>query len=258
MRTWRSGAAALALILSTGGLSAYADETVTTTEDISLGGATPWIMVQTAGGGISVTPSGDGNVHVEAKRTAPTTDEAKALKVIAKLDRGVVRILWASDGKPHHSVSFVISAPPPCRVALNTKGGGIDVDGITGGVTANTSGGGINAHNLKNEISLKTSGGGIHADAIEGTIDARTSGGGVGVSGTLRGANVVATSGGSVEVKLSDKSKLKVEGSSGGGSAANDFGWPVENQHFKGTIGDGSSGSLNAHTTGGSVAVKKL
>ena len=257
MRT--TTAAALALMISCGGcLDALAsDETVTTTEDIPVSGA-PWIMVQTAGGGIDVRPGTDGHVHVEVKRRAPTADEAKALKVTAKVDNGVVRILWQSDGKPHRSVSFVIQAPASCRLALATSGGGISVDGFTGGVTANTSGGAINVANLRGEVSLKTSGGSIGALGVDGTLDARTSGGDVKVAGNLRGANTVATSGGAIEVRLADKSKLRVEGSTSGGGATNDFGWPATGGRFTGQIGDGSSGSLNAHTSGGSIAVRRL
>src|SRR5439155_21385535 len=105
---------------------------------------------------------------------------------------------------------------------------------------------------------LKTSGGSISALGVDGTLDARTSGGDVKVAGTLRGANTVATSGGSVEVKLGDKSKLRVEGSTSGGGASNDFGRPTAGGHFAGQVGDGSSGSLNAYTSGGSIAVRRL
>lgn len=258
MRTWPSGAAALTLLIACGGcVQAFADETVTTTEDIPVSG-TPWIMVQTAGGSIDVKPGPDAHVHVEVKRRAPTADEAKALKVTARYDNGVVRIVWQNDGKPHRSVSFVVQAPAACRLALNTSGGAIGVDGFSGGVTANTSGGAITTRNLRGEVVLKTSGGSIGVEGVDGWVDARTSGGSVEVSGTLHGVNNLSTSGGGVRVRLSDKSKLRVDAATSGGGASNDFGWPVASGGFTGKIGDGSGGSLSAHTSGGSVSVGKL
>jgi hypothetical protein len=236
--------------------AARAEETVTTNEDITVSG-TPWVVVQSAGGGISVRAGSDGIVHVEARRRAPTKEVAKALKVTAALDNGVVRITWA-DKKPNTSVQFIVTAPAPCRVGATTDGGGIDVSGMTGGVTATTRGGGINVNDSRGELTLKTSGGGIRATAVDGTLDARTSGGGIDVTGNLRGANNVASGGGGVGVRLSDKSKLRVEAGTQGGGASNDFGWPVENGHFKGQIGDGSSGSLRATTQGGGIHVGKL
>jgi hypothetical protein len=66
----------------------------------------------------------------------------------------------------------------------------------------------------------------------------------------------LSTVGGSVAVRLTRDTKLKVSGS--GSSASTDIdGLQVSRGRVEGTIGDGSEGCLTLHTSGGSVRVQR-
>ena len=57
------------------------------------------------------------------------------------------------------------------------------------------------------------------------------------------------------------QSQLRVDATTGGGSARNDFGLRVEGQgghRMSGSIGDGHEGSLELRTGGGSVELSRL
>ncbi|MBL7074586.1 DUF4097 family beta strand repeat protein [candidate division KSB1 bacterium] len=113
------------------------------------------------------------------------------------------------------------------EVVLNTSGGDIELKGLSGRVEARTSGGDMNAEQIRGKLTLKTSGGDLVMKELEGIITARTSGGDVELIhlkgdaelktsggdiylGDIEGESVTAhTSGGDIEVQ-GVKSNLKV------------------------------------------------
>jgi DUF4097 and DUF4098 domain-containing protein YvlB len=159
-------------------------------------------------------------------------------------------------------VNFKISAPADARLEIETGGGGVDARGFSGGIKVETGGGGIDIDGASGALQLRSGGGGIEARHINGTVEVSTGGGSVRVEGTLNGRNRVETGGGSIHVSIPASDKLAVDASTGGGSAHNDFGLPSDGERhsgrFRGTIGDGSNGSLEIHTGGGSIRLAKM
>ncbi len=119
---------------------------------------------------------------------------------------------------------------------FKTSGGSLSVENASGNIVGKTSGGSITVTNSKDNIDLKTSGGSITAKDCSGKIDLKTSGGSLKMN-NLSGNIDAATSGGSVTA--SDIKGTLKPGTSGGSVKL-----------------DGISGNVDAHTSGGSMNVE--
>jgi hypothetical protein len=182
---------------------------------------------------LDVSTSG-GELHVDAKR---------------KHDGG-----W--DWRRQLNISFKIFVPKQVSTHLNTSGGSIHldnlsgdenfetsggslhIDALTGMVKGETSGGSIEVSNSGSEINLGTSGGSIHADNCRGKIHLETSGGSLHLQ-SLKGTINANTSGGSVTADNIDGELIT--GTSGGSVNLSQL-----------------SCSLEASTSGGSMHVEMI
>jgi hypothetical protein len=227
-------------------------------------GAKATIIVDSSAGGVTLESGPAGIVKVEAERQASSEDEARKLDVQVKQEGNTVRVQYKHPGgnwRDEASVSFRISAPADAKLEIRTGGGGVEARGFSGGVRVDTGGGGIEIADVAGPLQLRSGGGSIDVKHIKGTVDVSTGGGSVRVEGALSGRNRVETGGGSIKVAIPGASKLNVDASTGGGSARNDFGIPGDGERhsgrFHGTIGDGSGGSLEMRTGGGSIHLGK-
>lgn len=238
---------------------------VTAAQDFKVG-AHPTIVVDSSAGGVELTAGPAGSVHIDIERKAESEEVARKLDVQVKQDGNAIRIKF--DHRNHGmfenaSVNFHITAPADARIEVDTGGGGVSARGFSGGIKVETAGGGIDVDGASGALSLRSAGGSIEARHVNGTVDVSTGGGSVRVEGTLAGKNRVETGGGSIHVSIPASSKLAVDAWTGGGSAHNDFGIPSDGGHwhsgsFRGNIGDGSGGSLELRTGGGSISLAKL
>ena len=244
--------------------SAYAARaTVASQQDFKVG-AHPTIIVDSSGGGVTLQPGPAGNVHVGIERRADSEDDARKLEVQLKQEGNSIRVVYKHKSFGWHdsgSVEFNISAPPDAKLDIETGGGSVSARGFSGGIKVETGGGGIDVDSASGVVDLRSGGGGIEVRRMNGTVDVSTGGGSVRVEGSLRGKNRVESGGGSIHVAIPESSKLAVEASTGGGSAHNDFGLASDGERhsgrFHGNIGDGSAGSLEIHTGGGSIRLAK-
>lgn len=225
------------------------------------------IEAATSGGSLTVsgTASSEAVVEVYVSRSGWSDDKIKQaleenytidikveggkLYAVAKQKKSISN--WNQQGL---SISFKIIVPRQVDSNLQTSGGSIrindlsgsqdfktsggslSVDNASGNITGKTSGGSITVTNSKDNIDLKTSGGSITAQDCSGKIDLKTSGGSIKLS-NLNGNIDAATSGGSV--KANNISGTLKAGTSGGSVNL-----------------DGISGNVDAHTSGGSMNVE--
>ncbi len=186
------------------------------------------IVVDVDVGGIEVGTNATSEVVVDVWRKvgrSSKAEEQKYLKdnpVTFSQDGDTVTIRsksksrsgWSWLGHNSNEAKYTITVPAQFNAKLETAGGGIEVDDLTGDVKANTSGGGLHFARLHGPLNGETSGGGIHVLNCEGKVKINTSGGGIevaGGSGSLDGE----TSGGSVGVK-EFQGPIHVETSGGG------------------------------------------
>lgn len=254
----------LALAVTGASALAFGRAKITTTHDFKVG-ARPVVIVESDGGGVEVAAGASGAVHIEAERQADSEQDARALDVTARADGNTVHVSFhgaqRSGWHDSPSVSFRITAPADTRLEVRTGGGGVQARGLGGGIRVDTGGGGIDILDASGALQLRSGGGSIEVRRVSGTVDVSTGGGSVRVEGALSGKNRVETGGGSIHVAVPESSRLAVDAATGGGSAHNDFGIPEDGERhsgrFHGQIGDGSGGSLELRTGGGSIRLGK-
>lgn len=142
-------------------------------------------------------------------------------------------------------------------IDLNTSGGSIKLGNIGGDVDAHTSGGSITLDDANGEVNLRTSGGSINIGETTGRVDAKTSGGSINMNGS--GGDVSAhTSGGSLRLK---NIKGNIDASTSGGSIHAEFAEQIDKNCQLKTSGGGItvylkpdvSIDIDASTSGGRV-----
>jgi DUF4097 and DUF4098 domain-containing protein YvlB len=143
---------------------------------------------------------------------------------------------------------------------IHTGSGAISLDGAQGAVSARTDVGRIDIRHAKGDLTLYSGSGAIQVSDTEGSVGAESGVGAVSIAARLTGQSRIKTGSGAIAVTLPADSKLKVDASTGTGAIHNDFGFRVEglvSHDAKGTIGDGSGGSLHVKTGIGSIDLKK-
>ena len=125
------------------------------------------------------------------------------------------------------------------RLAALTRGGRVEVARVAGPVLARTSGGRIEALDVEGDLRARTSGGSIRLAGVRGDVEARTSGGNIKIEDAA-GEVDARTSGGSVDLSFTDEPWGRVETS--GGSISVEF-------------PEGLGTDLDAKTSGGGVQI---
>jgi DUF4097 and DUF4098 domain-containing protein YvlB len=139
---------------------------------------------------------------------------------------------WFSSGR---SLVITVSLPTEFDVDLQTSGGNVDIQNLTGVITSRTSGGSLRFENVDGPIHGRTSGGSIHLDGTSSTADLKTSGGGIQI-GQVDGEVLARTSGGNISIERA-----------GGTVSAHTSGGRIKV--------DEVHGSIDAKTSGGSIEV---
>jgi len=204
------------------------------------------LYVATSGGSIKVEGGNSNQVKVEMYARSNKHSDKKIREIIEedyeitveKIGSRVEAIAkregsgWNWNGI---SISFIVYTPKDFACDLNTSGGSLKIDGVSGRrhelktsggsitaedmsgeLEARTSGGSITVNDYMGDVELKTSGGSIRLSDLKGDIDATTSGGGIRIK-DVEGAVYATTSGGSIDAeinKLEDQLVLKTSGGS--------------------------------------------
>jgi hypothetical protein len=223
-------------------------------------GDNPSLSLDLDGGSIDVRAGAGAEIRVTLRKSAPS--------------RAVLRSIatrWTQEGD---SVSVRVSHPRrwlgrsgtteaelvvPRRTALelNTGRGSIGVGGLESGLRARTGGGSLVVAATSGDLDLSTGGGGIEISGLSGQVRARTGGGSIVASGEFRGDSRLETGGGSITVELRDEARLRIEARGTKVTSELDIAGQTAPGYLKGVLGDGSRGSLELQTGGGSVRLRR-
>jgi hypothetical protein len=260
----------LVLALTSGAAIAATEEQTNKTFSVASGGT---LVVEVDAGSIDVTTNSTDAVAVNVWRkvTRSSAEKEQAYlsenPVVFVQEGNTVTVRcrpnaqetshWFGGFGNRNEAKYTIQVPARFNARLNTSGGGIAANDVTGEVKADTSGGGLKFARLHGPLNGDTSGGGIRVSDCDGTIKIHTSGGGIeatGGSGSLDGGS----SGGAITVK-NFKGPVSVHTSGGG----------ITIENVAGKVNGGTSGgSIHAvllsplpgdvalSTSGGSVTVK--
>jgi hypothetical protein len=145
------------------------------------------------------------------------------------------------------------------ELSIKTSGGDITLAGHNGNSKVSTSGGDIKVVNLTGDLSASTSGGDIHIEATDGKISAKTSGGDVDIRYTGNNKGIYAsTSGGDINLFLTSSLKATVDfETSGGGIDCNFSNYKATKVTRSRLKGEFNGGgeSVICKTTGGDIVV---
>ena len=146
-------------------------------------------------GDIKVTPSSDGKLHVQVKKTihAGSQDDAKKIsdKIIAKtnvMDKNVTFEIVRQGDWNGGRIDLEVLAPKNADLEITNERGAIEVrdregalkingnrgdvtvDGLTGNAELHMRGGDLNVRNLKGDVTLEGSAGSINVQDVSGAL----------------------------------------------------------------------------------------
>ena len=236
------------LVVGALSVAAATEENIHETRAARAGGT---LVVDVDFGSIDIAPGDNDKVVIDAHRKIEASSKEKEeeyfkavpITITTEGDRVIVRAihkhkslgsqLWNLLGRTSTEGRYAVRVPASFNTDLQTAGGDVSANGLTGTVKVGTSGGDLNFERIHGPIDAETSGGDITVTACEGTLDVETSGGRIeasGGSGSLR----AQTSGGAVTV-ANFAGDTKVESSGGRLRLAN------------------ISGKLSGETSGGAI-----
>ena len=239
------------LLLVVGALSVAAatEENIHETRDAKPGGT---LLIDVDFGSIDIAPGDNDKVVIDAHRKIEASSKEKEeeyfkavpITITTEGNRVIVRAihkheslgsqLWKMLGHTRTEARYAIRVPANFNADLDTSGGDISANGLSGNIKVDTSGGDLTFGQMHGDIQADTSGGDITAKNCDGATNLDTSGGRIEVTGGSGKLNV-DTSGGNVTV-LNRVGDARVQSSGG-----------------KLRLGN-ISGTLNAETSGGSVS----
>lgn len=251
--------------------SAATEENIHETRPAKAGGI---LVVDVDFGSIDVSPGDNDKVVIDAHRKIEASSKEKEeeylkavpVTITVEGDKVIVREihkheslgtqLWRMLGQTRTEARYVIRVPGNFNTDLDTSGGSISANGLTGTTKANTSGGNLRFAGLHGPINAETSGGRVEVESCEGAIDVETSGGSIRAAGGS-GSLWARTSGGGIAVG-NFAGDAKVE-SSGGRLKLENIGGKINGETSGGSISAVLSapvpGDVKLETSAGSIEV---
>jgi hypothetical protein len=250
--------APIALLLMAGGLQA---KTINKEFNVANGGL---LKIETDVGAIDIGTHTKETVLIEVEISGENEDD---MTVILKNSGDNVSIKGDFDrsgfgwGNNHIRVTYKVTLPETYNIDLNTSGGSIEIENLTGKVEAYTSGGSITLEDLQGDVNIKTSGGSLDLDNIIGRINAKTSGGSIKLKLPKNPTkdSKLKTSGGSITAYLAKDVAVNLTAKTSGGRVSSEFAvkGDISKRKIEGTI-NGGGPELVLKTSGGSVRVKEI
>jgi DUF4097 and DUF4098 domain-containing protein YvlB len=235
--------------------------------------AHPLVVVETFNGQITVKVATNNKIEATVTKTGSGANQETAeadlknVSVDYAQEGETVRIVAKRTGPKtfgSSGASVDLGVPAGTVLALSTQNGKISTEAIQGPVTAHASNGDVEIHGGKGKLDLKTSNGAIEIEASQASVDAETSNGEVVFAGTLlKGSHSLATSNGSIELKLPTATAFKFEARTSNGSVTNRFkdlqprSGKAGSNHLAGMVGSGSDADIDVRleSSNGSITI---
>jgi hypothetical protein len=229
------------------------------------------VFVNTSGGNISVSGSNSQQPHIDVYVVGSNSRDLSKEEIKKRLEENYVLDIDIHNGELHAtarsrhnnmnwskslSIGFKIYVANQANTNLNTSGGSIHIDNLTGNQNFETSGGSITVDRVLGAVKGETSGGGINVSNSKPSIDMQTSGGSI-TANNCQGLIKLETSGGSLNLT---NLYGNINAQTSGGSVRGSY---IEGELVTGTSGGSVnlntiSGSVNASTSSGSIHVQMV
>ena len=229
------------------------------------------VFVNTSGGSISVSGADGQQPHIDVYVSGNRIGELSKEEIKKRLEENYILDIDIHNGELHAtakprrslnwgnkslSIGFKIYVNKQAATNLNTSGGSIHLDNLTGTQNFETSGGSITVDKVLGAVKGETSGGSISVSNTKPSIDMETSGGSI-TAANCQGLIKLETSGGSLNLT---NLYGNINAQTSGGSVR---GNNIEGELVTGTSGgsvtlNGISGSVDASTSAGSIHVNMI
>ena len=234
-------------------------ETFTDTFDVDLGAQ---LTVKTDAGSIKIETHDEATIELRVKIEDREGDKFSYRHELSNGNLTIIGEIEQKQGWVRNlKVEFYLLIPENFNVDLNTSGGSLFIEDLSGELNARTSGGSINVGNIVGDVKLHTSGGSINTDTVTGNLDAHTTGGSINVTidKQLSEDAKLTTSGGSITAYLIADIQLDINASTSGGRVKSDFeiDGRVKKMSVRGSI-NGGGPKLTLKTSGGSIKIKEI
>jgi RNA polymerase sigma factor (sigma-70 family) len=256
-------------------------------------GKSPRVVVELYNGGIEVNAGSKSGVEARVIKKGRGKTEEEAKEALAEVDLKMtqdgdtVRIeaTRPHDGGARHrssGASAELTVPAGAKLELQTKNGGVHLNGGTGKVQVKTSNGAIEAKGSRGPLHLNTSNGAIRVEDATGRLELKTSNGPVEIhgdkvivqartsngavrfgGGLAAGEHSLHTSNGAIELALPSSASFHVHAHTSHGTVKSEFG-KGDQASGKGKmrmdieIGDRASGTkIELHTSNGGITIRR-
>ncbi len=200
-------------------------------------------------GGISVIAWDEDQILVRAKVTASGKSPQSAAKLASDVEISTNGTIEADGPRSRddewYSVSFEIFAPECTDLVLESKNGGISIDGMCGRIRFETLNGGVSLKDVAGDVVGSTTNGGISVELAGESWDGRR-------------LDVETTNGG-VSITVPNGYSAELETGTVNGRISVDFPIMVEgtlDKRLNATLGEGGK-TIRAVTTNGSVRITR-
>jgi DUF4097 and DUF4098 domain-containing protein YvlB len=217
------------------------------------------VSLSNVNGGVRITAWDRNEVKVDAVKTAYRRDLLDEAKIVARSDMNAIHIQTDyphrnqtfTDGEGRYNnpatVEYTLTVPRNARInSIELINGNLDIDGITGEVTASSVNGRVSGHELMGQVRLSTING--KCEAIFGRLNETK-------SISLNSVN------GPLGLTIPSDSNAEIKASTVLGGIVNDFGLPVRRGEYvgrdlAGQIGQGGA-RIKLGNVNGSISVKR-
>ena len=254
-----------------GGVASYERERTEQTFDL---GDTPSLEIDNFAGSVTVRAGESDTIQVVATKQAWRRSNLERIEIdMEERGSGLVITTRKPRSLSDASVKLEITAPAGTHLDAYTGSGSMSVQGLSGDAKLDTASGSVDVRDLSGNVEVDTASGSVDIVDVTGEIDAHTASGSIDVRGAM-GQVRLGTGSGSIEYQGTPQGDCRFETGSGGitlklpadlnmevdldtGSGDIDVDFAVDGratkQKVKGVIGDGSQGSIFAHTGSGSI-----
>lgn len=205
-------------------------------------GDAPVLDIQNFAGSVTVRPGDSGAVHVVAAKRAGTQRSLDRIKITVSEQGGGLSIRSrVSPPVSNASVELEITTPADTRLNVDTGAGAVEVRGITGPISVDSGAG---------QVDLRGARGPVIVDLGAGQII---------YEGAPSGDCHFGTGAGEIVLLLPNDLNMEVDLSTGIGAVGVDYrvDGQVKPREVRGIIGDGSQGTISAHTGAGAITLKR-
>lgn len=194
------------------------------------------VEIRNVNGAIEVEAGAGNAVEVVAKKSArgATPEDAKRnlerLEIVEQSDASSVKVETKAGGSwmgSHGSITYVVRVPAGRRLHFSTVNGGVELNSVSGEITAETTNGGVRARSVSGSITATTTNGGVEVDVAQlGEQGARlecTNGGvGIRLPADARASISASVSNGGIStsglnLETTDSSRRRLEAKLNGG-----------------------------------------